>query len=335
MTVIAEKKPSVGPGYFFNQPGFFTYFIVASYFVMEKNAIIDATVIPYNDDFEELQESKTQASDYSGDYFLDPIIMHHIMSTQEFYKTFDFKSVKFDDQASRFHFTKQFDDPKDATVFKNKLNDFLRSFVKEEVKIPENVFERVKEAIENKRDEFEADKVDFQFDGFRVTFIGKREDVVLKKRSIEAAIISEEAKFISADVIVDDPNKLKFLNFINYFNNILTEFPGVQFHGIDGTSGKLSLVGTTEKTNNVQLKIDQDLVKISEIDVKTSVHQIDLLQRTQCKIVNDELKKDDAMLLLINVEGAVGAKALQAKIMTLTKLDNTEVILKSNVTNIK
>ena len=260
--------------------------------------------------------------------------MYYMLNTQEIDKKFDFKSMKLDARTSRFHFTKQFDDPKDATVFKNKLKDFLQSFVKEEVKIPEIVFERIKEAIENKRDEFEADKVDFQFDGSRVTVVGKREDVVLKKRSIEAAIISEEAKFVSADVMVDDPNKLKFLNFINYFNNILTEFPGVQFHGIDGTSGKLSLVGTTKKTNNVQLKIDQDLVKISEISVKTSVRQIDFLQRTQCKIVNDELKKDDAMLLLINVEGAVGAKALQAKIMTLKKCDDNEVI-KSNVTNIK
>ena len=136
-----------------------------------KDAVL--TVIPYYDDFEELEEKKTKTTDYSGDYSVAPLIMDYIINTQEFYKKFDFKSMKFDVQASRFYFTKQFDDPNDATVFKNKIKDFLESFVKEEVKIVKDFFKKVKEEIESKRDEFEADKVEFKFDGFRVILVGK------------------------------------------------------------------------------------------------------------------------------------------------------------------
>ena len=312
-------------------------FSVVSELVKKEHELKDAvlTVIPYYDDFEELEEKKTKTTDFSGDYSVDPLIMDYIMNTQEIDKTFDFKSMKF--EGSQFYFTKQFDDPNDATVFKNKIKDFLESFVKEEVKIGKDFFKKVKEEIESKRDEFEADKVEFKFDGFRVTLVGKKEDVFLKRRLIETAMdrISEEAKFVSEGLIIDDKNKLRFLNFINYFKNVMKEFPGVQIHGMESSSGKLSILGVAEKIKDVKLKTLQDTMGISEISVKTSVHQIDFLQRTQCKIVNNELKKEDAMLLLSNVEGAVGAKALQTKIMTLKRLDDTEVILKSNITKIK
>ena len=286
------------------------------------------TVTPCYDDFEELEEKTTKMSDYSGDYSVDPPIMDYLMNTQEIVKKFDFKSMRVDGETSKFHFTKQFADPNDATVFKNKLKDFLQSFVKEEVRIPTTVFEKVKEAIESQRNDFEDDSVDFRFDGSRVTLIGRKEDVVLKKRSIEATIDRslEEAKLVSEELTIDDQNLLKFLNFINYFKNVLQDFPGVKVHGVESSSGQLSILGMEGKIKDVQLRIYQDITKISEIDVKTSVHQIDFLQRTKCKIVNDELKKDDAMLLLMNVEGAVGAKALQAKIMTLKKCDDKKVI---------
>ena len=286
---------------------------------------VPLTVIPHYDDFEELKETKTKTSDYSGDHLLDSRVMYYIKKTQKIDEKFDFKTMKFDEEASRFYFTKQFDDPKDATEFKNKLKEFLQSFVKEELRIPKTVFEKVKEDIKSKRDEFEADKVDFHFDGLQVILVGKKENVVHKKRSIEATIdrILEEAKSISADVMVNDRNKLKFLNFINYFKNAMTEFPELQI--MESPFGKLSLLGTAEKAKDFKLMIYQDLAKISEIDVKTNVRQIDFLQRTQCKIVNDELKKDDAMLLLINVERAVGNEALQAKILTLKKCDDSEV----------
>ena len=320
-----------------NQPFFSQIFIVVSDLVKQNHTFRDVslTVIPYYDDFEEREEKKTKTFDYSGDYSVDPLIMDYIMNTQEFDKKFEFKSMNF--EGFQFHFTKQFDDPNDPKVFKNKLKDFLQSFVKEEVKVVKDLFKKVKEEIESKRDEFEADKVEFRFDGLRVTLVGKKEDVILKKRSIETTIdrISEEAKFVSESLIINDKNKLRFLNFINYFQNVMKEFPGVQIHGMESSSGKLSILGMAKKIKDVKLRILQGMIKISEISVKTSVRQIDFLQRTQCKIVNDELKKDDAMLLLIDVEGAVGAKALQAKIMTAKKCDGDKVILKFNVTKLK
>ena len=298
---------------------------------------VPLTVIPYYDDFEEVQEKKTKTSDYSGDYSIDPLVMDYIMNTQGIDKRFDFKSMKFDKQTSRIHFTKQFDDPKDATEFKNKFQAFLHSFVKEEVRIAKALFRKVKEAIESKHDEFEAVKIDFNFHDSRVFFVGEKPDVAQTKQLVETMLdrFTDEAQKESTDLPIEDKNKLKFLNFIDYFEKLMTEFPEVRIHGSDGVSGKLSLLGTAAKTKDVQLRIYQDMVKISEISVKTSVRQTDFLQRTQCKIVNDELKNDDAMLLLIKVEGAVGAKALQAKIMTLKRLDDTEVILKSNITKMK
>ena len=306
-----------------------------SHLVKQKHAIRDValTLIPYYDDFQELQENQTKTSVYSGDYPVDPLVMRYIMNTQEMDKKFDFESINFDQQTSRFYFLKQFGDPKDATLFKYELKDFLQSFVKEEIKIPEAIFNTVKEEIESKRDEFEADKVEFMLDGLRVSLVGKKENVFLRKQSIEVAIdrASEEVDFVSVELMVDNKNKVKFLNFIDYFKNVMTEFPGVQIRGME----RLLISGTKEKIKDVQLKIYQDVMRISEISVKTSIHQLDFLQRTQCKIVNDELKKDDAMLLLIDVEGVVGAKALQARIMSLKKCDGDEVILNCNITKMK
>jgi hypothetical protein len=286
-------------------------------------------VIPYYDDFEELQEITTKTMEFSATYHIDPLVMDYIFNKQEIANTFDFKTMKYDKDTSRFHFRKDFDDPKLAQAFDNKLKEFLHSFVKEEVKIPKAVYEKVKEAIEEKRDEFEAEKIDFSFDGYRVTFIGKKEDVTLEKRSAEATIdrISEEAKFETTELVIQDKHKLKFLNFIDYFKNVMSKFPGVKIHGMESLSGRLSLLGTAEKTKDVQLRILHDILKISEIDVKMNDRQIDFLKRTKCQIVNDELKKDDVMLTFVTIKGVVGAKGFQAKIMTLTKCDNTEVIL--------
>jgi hypothetical protein len=286
-------------------------------------------VIPYYDDFEELQEITTKITEFSAAYPIDPPVMDYIFIKQEIENKFDFKSMKYDKETSRFHFTKDFDDPKLATEFENTLKEFLNSFGKEDMKIPKAVFQKVKQAIEGKRDEFEAEKVEFKFDGFRVIFVGKREDVAGEKRLVEAMIdkFTEEAQKESIDFQIDEKNKLKFLNFIDYFKKLETEFPEVQIRGMESSSGKLSLLGTTGKTKDVKIKIFEDLMKISEIDVKMSDRQIDFLKRTDCEIVNDELKKDDVMLMLRTVRGVVGAKGFQAKIMTLKKCDNTEVIL--------
>ena len=288
---------------------------------------VHLTVIPYYDEFDELPEITIKTTEFCGDYHLGPLVMDYIMNHHEIKTQFKFKSMKYDKGNSTFHFTKEFDDSKLAQEFKNELKEFLHSFVKEEVKIPEAVFEKVKEAIEERKVEFEGKKVDFSFDGYRVTFIGKKEDVTLEKRSAEAAIdrILEEVKFETTELVIEDKNKLKFLKFIDYFKNVMTEFPGVKIHGT--LSGKLSLLGTAEKHKDVHLRIFQDLVKISEIEVKMSNRQIEFLKRTKCQIVNDELKKDDIMLMLQTLRGVVGAKGFQAKIMTLKKCDNTEVTL--------
>ncbi len=138
--------------------------------------------------------------------------------------------------------------------------------------------------------------------------------------------ISEEAKFVSEDFEIGDKNKLKFLKFIEYFKKIMEECPEVRIHsGMYSTSGKLTLLGTAEKIKDVQLRILQDLMKISEIEVKMSDRQIDFLRRTNCQIVNDELKKYDVMLMLITVKGVVRAKGLQAKIFSFKKWDDNEV----------
>jgi hypothetical protein len=259
--------------------------------------------------------------------------MDYIYDKQEIENKFDFKSMKYDKQTSRFYFTKEFDDPKLSREFENKLKEFFHSFGKENIEIPKAVFEQVKEAIEGKRDEFEAQKVEFKFEGFRVIFVGKREGVAGKKQLVETMIASftEEAQKESTDFQIDDKNKLKFLNFIDYFKKLETEFPGVKIHGMESSSGKLTLLASRKKTKDVQLRILQDLMKISENEFQMSDRQIDFLQRTDCQIVNDELKKDDVMLMMLTLEGAVGAKAFQAKIMTLRKCDNTEVML--NQTN--
>ena len=72
------------------------------------------------------------------------------MSKQEFEKKFDFITMRFDEDTSQLHFTKQFDDPKDGKEFEKKLKEYLDSFAKEDVKIPKGVLKKVQEAIESK-----------------------------------------------------------------------------------------------------------------------------------------------------------------------------------------
>ena len=183
--------------------------IVVPELVKKKHTLndISLTVIPYYDDFDELQEKKTRTFDHSGEYPIDPLVMDYIMDTQEIDKKFDFKSMKFDGETSRFHFTKQFDDPKDATEFKNKLNDFLQSFAKEEVKIPKVIFHKGKEEIKNKS---EADKVDFNCYRSRIFLVGEKNVVAEVKLVYEAGInLAHEAPKESADFLIEGKIKLK------------------------------------------------------------------------------------------------------------------------------
>ena len=306
-------------------------FLVVSELVKKEHKFKDVplTVIPYYDEFEELQAMATKTTAFSGDYHIDPRVIAYVINHGRIDEKFDLKAMKFDESSSRFHFTKEFEDSKDATEFTNKLKEFLHSFVKKEVKIPKAVFQRVKEAIEGKRDEFDADVVEFNFDGSRVIFVGKRENVAAKKQLVEAMVdtFTEEAQKNSTDFPINDKNKLKFLNFIDYFKKLETEFLGVQIHGMESSAGKLSLLGTAEKTKDVQLRILHDLMMISESEVQMSDRQIDFLKRTECQIVNDELKKDDVMLMLISLKGVVGTKSLNARIFSLKKCDDNEVEL--------
>ena len=206
----------------------------------------------------------------------------------------------------------------------------INMLVKEDVKIPKSIFEKVKESIEDKRDEFRAENVNFDFDGFRVTLVGRKKDVELKKQLIEAMIdtISEDNMFVETEFAIEDKNTLRFLNFINYFKKIMGEFAGVQIHKMDNLSGKFSLLGTAEKTRKVQSRVNKDLSRISKIEIEMSDRQIGFLKRTDSQIVNDELKKDDVMLILVPAVGGVGPKDLQAEIMTLnTCLTVDEVII--------
>ena len=175
------------------------------------------------------------------------------MNTLEVNNIFDFESMKYDKEASRFYIKKQFDDPKDAMKFKNKFQDFLHSLVKDEAKIEKKkVKEEVKEEIESKRDEFEAHKVNFTFDGARVFLVGKEKDVAQSKQLIKTMVdrFEDEAQMVSTDVPIKDKNKLKFLNFIDYFGKLMTEFPEVRIQGSQDTSEKLMLLGTAANTRS-------------------------------------------------------------------------------------
>jgi hypothetical protein len=297
--------------------------------VKQKHTLKDVplTVIPYYEDFEELQESRTKGerylADYYGEYHVDPIVMTHIMNKKEISKYL--KTVTFDMNTSRLYFTRQFQVLEDATKFQNCLKEYLASFVKKVVKIPKDVFVKVQEAIEAERDEFDAEEVDFLFEDLCVTLVGKRKDVARKKQQVEAIIdrLTEGDQIISMKSSFEDKNKLKFLNFIDYFKKLRVRvFPEVKIHGTYGISGNLVLLGTADEISRVKVGILEDLLRISEIEVKMSDRQVDFLQRTKCEIVNNELKKHDAMLML------VGNGALEAKIFVLKKCGDDEVFVR-------
>ena len=269
---------------------------------------VSLTVVPYYEEFEfeeppttgeEQTDIKTETTEFQWDYELGGQVVEYFLNHERNESKFGLKGMKYDKEASRLHVTKDFDDPKLATEFENKLKEFLHS-VKEDVKKPkEEVFNKVKKAIEDERDEFNAAVLD----GF-----------------------TEDGQKPWRDYLVDDKNKLKCLNFIDYFVKLMKEYPDVQIHGTDGTSGKLLLLGKAEKTKDVKLRIDQDLAKFTEIDVKMSVNQLNFLQQTQGEIVNDELKKENAMLVGMPKDGAADPRLVQVKIIILKKCDDKEVI---------
>ena len=297
---------------------------------------VSLIVVPYYEEFnfdelhttDEKTDIEAKITEFQWDYDIDRHVMHYIDQFTDIQTKFGLR-MTYDERTSRLHVAKGLDDPHLAAEFENKLEKNLRSFVKDEKIIPKGIFEKVKKTIEDKRDEFNAALVDFSFDGSRVIVVGKKDDVDVKLQLVETMIddsFTEVGRKQWRELLVDDKNKLKCLNFIDYFVKLLKEFPDVQIHGTDSTSGRLLLLGTSEKTKAAKLKIDQDLANFTQIDVTTSVHQLKFLEYTECRTVNDELKNEDAMLVMMITEGASGAECLQVKIITLKKYDDIKVM---------
>ena len=275
-----------------------------------------------------MEEFTTKTTELSGDYVIEPSVMEYILNFQNIDSKFNLKSMKYDEETSRFYFTKDFDDPSLLQDFEKKLKQFLHSFAKREVKIPSAFFEKVKEEIKGNSYQFGTDLVDFSFNRSSVIFAGKKEDVVIKENLVCAMVnkLTEDAQEISIDFPITNKNKLKFLIFIDYFKKLRTEFPKVQIRGTDDDSEKLLILGTAEDVGIVERKILYDLMKMSEIEIKLSDHQKDFLNITKCQTVNDELKKDARMLLLVQTaETVTGANDFQTKIVSMKKCGDSEV----------
>ena len=259
--------------------------------------------------------------------------MDYIVNLHKIETEFGFKTIEYNKTNSTFHFTKDFRNVQEADEFRQKLRQLFNSFSKEEIKIPKGIFQKLKEAIENERDKFGEMKIDFV--GLRVSLVGKKEDVTSQRQRIEEMIdtVSEEATIESIDhsiekVVIEDLNKLKFLIFVDYFKNLMMEFPGVQIDGMESLSGELTISATAEREKDVlvtKVRIIEDLLHFMEIEVKMSHRQLEFLKKTNCEIVNRELQKHEVMLMLVSVEEAVDSKELRARIMTLRKYNDNEV----------
>ncbi|XP_028405587.1 uncharacterized protein LOC114528176 isoform X2 [Dendronephthya gigantea] len=280
---------------------------------------VKLTVYPYYDDFEEEVKIKTVESTFICQ--LDSRVMDYILRHGEI-EMFSFKSIEYDKVNSRIYYTKDFDNSIRAKEFEEKVSGFFSMFNVEEVKIPTVIFEKVQGAIQDKCEGFNVKKIDCCFEDRHVTFVGKKEDVSGIKQTAEEIIdkVSEEAKYESVELRIDDQNKLKFLNFFDYFSKLTKEFPEMRILGMDSTSGTLTVLVTAEKTKDVELRIYKDVLNLSEIDVSLSDHQLEFLRRTDCQPVNDLLKNDDVMLTLFNSKNN-----LQAKILSLKKFHDNEI----------
>ena len=277
---------------------------------------------------DKIQETLPQT--HKGEHHVEPPVMDYIMNVHEIENEFGFKSIEYDRTNSTFHFTKDFHDVQEADEFKQKLRQFFNLFSKEEVKIPKVIFQKLREAIDNERDKLGEMKIDFV--GLRINLVGKKEDVTLQRQKIEEMMdtVSVEAIIAPIDhsiqtIVIEDLNKLIFLNFVDYFKKITIEYPGVQIDGTESLAGELRLTAAAGMAKDVQVRIFQNLSKITETEVGMSDRQLEFLKKTNCEIVNHVLKKHEVMLMLVSVEGAVDSKALRAKMMTLRKYKDNEV----------
>ena len=237
---------------------------------------------------------------------------------------FDLKSTEYDEEKSIFHFTKEFDDRDLAKKFENQMHEFMDTFDKNEITIPKLHWKKVNETIESKRDEFDDAAVDLIFnnDNCSLSFVGKKQSIAKKKHLVEIIIdqLTAEANVKTRELPIAEKNKVRFLNRVGYFEKLINKFPETKVHGIDGSSDKLLLVGRPEKTMELQLQIMQDLMNISEIEIPLSDRQIAFLKLTDCQLVNDELIREDVMLMVTDTEDR-DTKDSHARIFSLRKCD--------------
>ena len=265
-------------------------------------------VIPHYEGFERLEQTPIEATEMSAVYIVEAAIMRHIFQEDEFPKKFNFQTMKYNHLTSRFSFTKRFNDLEHAKTFDGELEQFFCSIVKETLKIPEAVCEKVKDAVESKRQEFEAVKVEFSFDGFWVILVGEKKHVAQRIETINNII--EEVQRVAKELEINDKEKLKFLDFIEYFKKIMDEFPRVKIQEQqDGSAGKFTLVGVMEEIQKVKTRILDDITKISRIEHRISYRQLVFLERTDCQTVNKELKKREVMLILKDKQGVARFQA--------------------------
>ena len=283
-------------------------------------------VSPYYDCFEELEDETSK--DTSWRFPVQCDIMSFVSKRYDIKSKFDLNSMNFDPEQEMLHFSKQFDDPKEAEILEFKLKSFLNSFVQDSMKIPQNVSRKLEELLEVKREEFQDKSVGVRYDPQCSTLFltGEQKHVDSEKKSLTTVIelLQEQLKPDSTEFTINDKNKLLFLNFIAYSNKVMTEFPDVRINGLEGTSGKIMLTGTKESVKDVKLRILEDFQGIAETNLAMSKRQIEFLKRDDCKLVNNEFKKSDAnaMLYICSAETPGKTEMLEAKLTTLKISDD-------------
>ena len=295
-------------------------------------------VTPSYDCFEELPDETTTIKETFWKLPVTHNVMNFVAKHRDIESEFDLKSMNFDVKQGILQFSKEFDDPKEAENFESKLKLCLNSIVEDSIKISKGISQKIEEVLKERREEFQNKLVVVRYDPqcSALFLIGEQKEVTAKKQSLLTIIhnLQERLKKKTANLTILDKNKLLFLNFIDYSKKLMTEFPNVQVTGPEETSGRIRLIGTQESIKDVRIRILEDVRAITKTNVKMSKRQLGFLKRTQCKLVNDALKKDgtNAMLTIGSAETPRKAGVLEAKIITL-KITDVNSIMKNIVLN--
>ena len=295
-------------------------------------------VTPSYDCFEELPDETTTIKETFWKLSVTHNVMNFVAKHRDIESEFDLKSMNFDVKQEILQFSKEFDDPKEAENFESKLKLCLNSIVEDSIKISKGISQKIEEVLKERREEFQNKLVVVRYDPqcSALFLIGEQKEVTAKKQSLLTIIhnLQERLKKKTANLTILDKNKLLFLNFIEYSKKLMTEFPNVQVTGPEETSGRIRLIGTQEIIKDVRIRILEDIRAITKTNVKMSKRQLGFLKRTQCKLVNDALKKDgtNAMLSIGSAETPRKAEVLEAKIITL-KITDVNSIMKNIVLN--